>query len=76
MVFTSIKSFAQSEQGAVTVDWVVLSAAIVGLGVAAISVVSGGVETLSTNISTSLADTDPNASPFAETETTEEDVDG
>lgn len=76
MVFTSVKSFVQSEQGAVTVDWVVLSAAIVGLGVAAISVVSGGVETLSTNISTSLADTDPNASPFAATETTEEDVDG
>jgi len=34
--------FLQSEDGAVTVDWVVLTAAIVGLGVAVIGTVSDG----------------------------------
>lgn len=34
--------FLKDESGAVTVDWVVLTAAIVGLGVAVIATVSGG----------------------------------
>ncbi len=34
--------FIQNEDGAVTVDWVVLTAAIVGLGVAVISTISRG----------------------------------
>ena len=42
-----IKNFAKSESGAVTVDWVVLTAAIVGLGLAVMAVVSAGVEDLS-----------------------------
>jgi Flp pilus assembly pilin Flp len=37
-----IKRFKTEEQGAVTVDWVVLTAAIVGLGVAVIASVSTG----------------------------------
>lgn len=41
------KSFIQSESGAVTVDWVVLTAALVGLGLATTAVVSGGVSDLS-----------------------------
>tara|TARA_R110002073_G_scaffold282113_1_gene446336 strand:+ start:136 stop:351 length:216 start_codon:yes stop_codon:yes gene_type:complete len=45
-----IKNFAKSESGAVTVDWVVLTAAIVGLGLAVMAVVSAGVEDLSTDI--------------------------
>jgi hypothetical protein len=49
-----IKTFAQSESGAVTVDWVVLTAAIVGLGLAVMAVVSGGVEDLSRDINTEL----------------------
>ena len=36
--------FVRSESGAVTVDWVVLTAGLVGLGMAATVVVSGGVE--------------------------------
>ena len=40
-----IKNFRKDEDGAVTVDWVVLTAAIVGLGVAAVSTVEGGVDT-------------------------------
>jgi Flp pilus assembly pilin Flp len=49
-----IKSFAKSESGAVTVDWVVLTAAIVGLGLAVMAVVSGGVEDLAGDIDTRL----------------------
>ncbi len=49
-----IKNFAKSESGAVTVDWVVLTAAIVGLGLAVMAVVSAGVEDLSGDIKTQL----------------------
>jgi Flp pilus assembly pilin Flp len=51
-----IKTFAKSESGAVTVDWVVLTAAIVGLGLAVMAVVSGGVEDLAGDIDTQLTD--------------------
>ena len=53
-----IKNFASNESGAVTVDWVVLTAALVGLGLAVMAVVSGGVEDLSTEISQGLIDND------------------
>jgi len=59
-----IKSFAKSESGAVTVDWVVLTAAIVGLGLAVMAVVSGGIEDLSSDISDTLTNTDPLTDPF------------
>ena len=49
-----IKNFAKSESGAVTVDWVVLTAAIVGLGLAVMAVVSAGVQDLSGDINTQL----------------------
>lgn len=49
-----IKNFAKSESGAVTVDWVVLTAAIVGLGLAVMAVVSGGVQDLAQDIDTQL----------------------
>jgi Flp pilus assembly pilin Flp len=60
-----IKNFAKSESGAVTVDWVVLTAALVGLGLAVMAVVSSGVENLGTDIRNSLASTVPDADPFA-----------
>jgi len=50
-----IKTFHNDESGAVTVDWVVLTAAIVGLGIAVVVSVSGGVRDLGTAISDSLA---------------------
>ena len=59
-----IKNFAKSESGAVTVDWVVLTAALVGLGLAVMAVVSGGVENLSNDIAQELANAQPNANPF------------
>ena len=49
-----IKTFLNAESGAVTVDWVVLTAAIVGLGLAVMAVVSSGVENLSGDIQTQL----------------------
>ena len=57
--------FFRSEAGAVTVDWVVLTAALVGLGLAVLAVVSGGIEELSGNISTDLAAMEVNLNPFA-----------
>lgn len=64
MTTKTFKSFLAAEDGAVTVDWVVLTAALVGLGLAVISVVSGGVENLSNDIGQALADTDPLDDPF------------
>ncbi|NCU19893.1 hypothetical protein EOM89_03955 [Candidatus Falkowbacteria bacterium] len=42
--FKILKKFNNEEDGAVTVDWVVLTAAVVGLGLAALSVIRGGVQ--------------------------------
>ncbi|NDR55972.1 Flp family type IVb pilin [Aliiruegeria lutimaris] len=53
-LFNLIKSFRKDEDGAVTVDWVVLTAAIVGLGIATLAAVSSGVEDLSGDISDQL----------------------
>ena len=50
-----INKFRNDEEGAVTVDWVVLTAAVVGLGVAGVSTVSGGVNTLATAIQTGVS---------------------
>ena len=53
-MFNMIKNFAADESGAVTVDWVVLTAAVVGLGLAVLSVVKPGAETMSNNIKAQL----------------------
>ena len=51
---TKFSAFLKDESGAVTVDWVVLTAAVVGLGLAVMLIVKPAVEGLSTDISTSL----------------------
>ena len=48
-------AFLKDESGAVTVDWVVLTAAIVGLAIAVLTSVSGGTNALATKISSNLA---------------------
>ena len=53
-LFANLKSFAANESGAVTVDWVVLTAAIVGLGIAVIASVRTGTSNLATDIQNSL----------------------
>ncbi|SHL30306.1 Flp pilus assembly protein, pilin Flp [Roseovarius litoreus] len=50
-----IKQFLKEEDGAVTVDWVVLTAAVVGLGVAGVATVKGGVDGLAGSVSTELS---------------------
>jgi Flp pilus assembly pilin Flp len=55
-----IKNFRHDEDGAVTVDWVVLTAAVVGLAVAAYSSIETGSKSLTANTSTFLGKQDPN----------------
>lgn len=50
-----IKSFAAAEDGAVTVDWVVLTAAIVGIGLAIIYAIGNGTSDVSGELSASLS---------------------
>lgn len=45
-----INSFKNDDSGAVTVDWVVLTAAIVGIGMSVIAAVSTGIESASEEI--------------------------
>ena len=49
------KVFKSDESGAVTVDWVVLTAAIVGLGMVVMTTVGGGIESLGGEIVTDLS---------------------
>jgi len=49
-----IKNFRKDEDGAVTVDWVVLTAAIVALGLLVGGVVSDNAETAANNIGADL----------------------
>lgn len=60
----TLTSFATDQSGAVTVDWVVLTSALVGLGLAVMFVVSGGVEAASGNVAEELANIDPLTDPF------------
>lgn len=55
-----LKNFRKSEAGAVTVDYVVLTAAVVGLSVAAATTLTTGTTGLTTNTSTFLGNQDPN----------------
>lgn len=57
-LYKLFKSFRKDEDGAVTVDWVVLTAAIVGLGIAVLGVVRGGVGELSSDIAAKLTQGD------------------
>lgn len=55
-----IKNFKKDEDGAVTVDWVVLTAAVVGLAVAAYTSIETGASGLTANTATFLDGRDPN----------------
>ena len=56
-LFKLAQNFKRDDDGAVTVDWVVLTAAIVGLGIAVLTSVSGGTTSLADKISSELAGT-------------------
>ncbi len=49
------KKFRTQEDGAVTVDWVVLTASVVGLAVGGVMVIKDGVDGLAGNIGTELS---------------------
>jgi Flp pilus assembly pilin Flp len=49
-----IKNFRKDEDGAVTVDWVVLTAAVVALAAAAYGSIESGVTTLSGTTQTAI----------------------
>jgi len=49
-----IKNFRKDEDGAVTVDWVVLTAAVVGLAIAAYGAIQGSTETVLTDTGTAV----------------------
>ena len=51
---TFIQNFLKDEDGAVTVDWVVLTAAVVGLGIAGVTAVNNGIGTLANSIGTEV----------------------
>lgn len=50
------KTFLTDETGAVTVDYVVLSGAVAGMGITAAATLSGGVDELARNIAAELTD--------------------
>ena len=51
---TNFAYFLNDESGAVTVDWVVLTAAVVGLGLIIFTAIRPAVQSLSTGIATEL----------------------
>ena len=55
MIHSLIALFRKNEDGAVTVDWVVLTAAVVGLGIAVLTQVSSGTKQVTSNVSTHLS---------------------
>jgi Flp pilus assembly pilin Flp len=55
-----LKNFRKDEAGAVTVDWVVLTAAVVGLAVAAYSSIESGASGLTASTGTFMGAQNPN----------------
>jgi len=54
-LFKLTKNFRDDESGAVTVDWVVLTAALVGIAVALVATVRGGIDEAATDIQNQLS---------------------
>jgi len=57
-LFNLMKTFTTDESGAVTVDWVVLTAAIVGLGIAVLTAVAGSIGNVTDAIAADLEEAD------------------
>jgi Flp pilus assembly pilin Flp len=53
-ILNIFKAFKNDEAGAVTVDWVVLTAAIVGLGLVVMTTVGNGIDSLGSTVATDL----------------------
>lgn len=55
-LFKLKKTFVEDEDGAVTVDWVVLTAAIVGIGLVVLNIIRGGVYQAASDIYSGVID--------------------
>mgnify|MGYP001185001496 CR=1 FL=1 len=64
------RQFLQDESGAVTVDWIVLTSVIVGLGVAVASMMGGGTKSLTSRINEQMSNAG-NAAPIDASATTQ-----
>lgn len=53
---TSFREFPQTEDGAVTVDWVVLSAAVIGLGMVVLLPVAFSAESSTQKVADDIRD--------------------
>lgn len=60
----TLSKFLRSEDGAVTVDWVVLTAAVVGLGAAVTISVAGGATDVSASLGANLQAATPQTIDF------------
>jgi Flp pilus assembly pilin Flp len=58
-----LQRFIKNDEGAVTVDWVVLTAAVVGLAAVAVVEIRGGNDALSSNTSEYLERQDVQSNP-------------
>jgi len=54
-MFQFLRNFRRDQDGAVTVDWVVLTAAIVGLSIAVIAIVGKGATDKSTGLGVAIS---------------------
>lgn len=55
------KNFRKNESGAVTVDWVVLTAAVVALGGAAYTAINNGTTGMAGNVASAMTSQTPDA---------------
>ncbi len=53
---TLVKKFLNNESGAITVDWVVLTAGIVGLGIAVMAAVGTGAISATDEVDSAIQD--------------------
>lgn len=58
-MFKKLKTFAQDDSGAVTVDWVVLTAAVVSLAATVIFAIQGGTDNVGDGTGTYLTNATP-----------------
>jgi hypothetical protein len=58
-MLNKIKTFFNADDGAVTVDWVVLTAAVVGFAGAIYTSIHGGATSVATGVSTAVSNVTP-----------------
>ncbi|WP_417241575.1 hypothetical protein [Celeribacter sp.] len=55
---TSLRQYRSAEDGAVTVDWVVLTASVIGLGVIVLQIIWNGADIFATNVNEEIENID------------------